>query len=225
MMAQPGTPSRFNILAAVVAWFGVLLQLYLSLKLSVANGKTVAEGLIIFFGYFTTLTNILVGLVLLLPLVAPASSVGRFFHRPGVRTSTAAAIFSVGIAYHLLLRNVWDPQGWQLVADSVLHYVTPILYIWFWWVAVPKQGLRWPHVAAWTSYPVGYLVYMLIRGELTGLYPYHFLDVGALGYGKTLTNGLGVLLGFVLVSLLLLVASHFQGSPVTKAMRGGGRHA
>jgi hypothetical protein len=211
-MAQPGTPRRFNILAAVVAWFGVLLQLYLSLKSSVANGKTVAEGLIIFFGYFTILTNILVALVLLLPLVAPASSVGRFLHRPGVRTSTAVAIFAVGIAYHLLLRNVWDPQGWQLVADSVLHYVTPILYLWLWWVAVPKQGLRWSHVAAWTSYPMGYLVYMLIRGELTGLYPYHFLDVGALGYGTTLTNGLGVLLGFVLVSLIFLVASLLQVS-------------
>jgi hypothetical protein len=211
-MAQPGAPRRFNIVAAVVAWFGVLLQLYLSLKSSVANGKTIAEGVTIFFGYFTILTNILVALVLLLPLVAPASLVGRFFHRPGVRTSTAAAIFAVGIAYHLLLRNVWNPQGWQLVADSVLHYVTPILYIWFWWVAVPKQGLRWSHVAAWTSYPMGYLVYMLIRGELTGLYPYHFLDVGTLGYGKTLANGLGVLLGFVLVSLLFLVASLLQVS-------------
>lgn len=223
-MAQRGPARWFTLLAASVAWFGVLLQLYLSLKSSVASGKTVAEGLIIFSGYFTILTNILVALVLTLPLVAPDSPAGRFLNRPGVRTATAAAITTVGIAYHLLLRNVWDPQGWQLVADRVLHYVTPILYLLFWWVVVPKRGLRWLHVAAWTSYPVGYLIYMLIRGELTALYPYHFLDVGALGYGRTLTNGLGVLLVFVLASVLLLVAARAQRALGTDPARECDRH-
>jgi hypothetical protein len=201
---------RFTILAANVAWFGVLLQLYLSLKFSLANGKTVADGLVAYFGYFTILTNILVALVLTVALVAPASSAGRFFKRPGVTTATAAAIAVVGLAYFLLLRAVWNPQGWQLVADSVLHYVTPILFLVYWWIAVPKHGLRWSHLPAWASYPIGYLVYMLIRGKLTGLYPYHFLDVGALGYGKALMNGLGVLFIFILVSVLLLVAARLQ---------------
>jgi hypothetical protein len=76
-MAERGSVRGLAILVAGVAWFGVLLQLYLSLKSSVANGKTIAEGLIIYFGYFTILTNILVALVLTLPLVAPASSAGR----------------------------------------------------------------------------------------------------------------------------------------------------
>ena len=202
---------QFTIFAAIVTWLGVLLQLYLSLKLSLANGKTIGAGLVIFLGYFTILTNILVALVLTLPLVTPASPAGGFFNRPGVRTATAAAIIMVGVAYFFLLRNVWNPQGWQLVADSVLHYLTPFLFLIYWWVAVPKQGLHWSHIPAWASYPIGYLVYMLIRGELTGLYPYHFLDVGTLGYEKMLANGLDILIGFILVSLLLLIAARFHG--------------
>lgn len=101
-MAERGTVRLFAVFAATMAWFGMLLQLYLSLKLSLANGKTVAEGLIIYFGYFTILTNILVALVLTIPLVAPVSAAGRFFARPGVGTATAAAITVVGLAYFFL---------------------------------------------------------------------------------------------------------------------------
>ncbi len=224
MKTESASVRLFAIFAAIVAWLGVFLQLYLSLKLSLANGKTITAGLIIFLGYFTVLTNILAALVLSLPLVAPATLTGRFSNRPGVRTAAAAAIAVVGIVYHLLLRNVWNPQGWQLVADWLLHYVTPSLYLLFWWVGVPKQGLRWPHVAAWMSYPIAYLIYMLIRGKLTGLYPYPFLDAGALGYGKTLANGLGLLLGFIFVSLLLLVAARLQRVFAKTNAPDGGRH-
>lgn len=220
---ERGTVRPFRplvVFAATVAWLGVLLQFYLSLKLALGNGKSVAEGLVIYFGYFTILTNILVALVLTMPLVAPASSAGRFAARPGVGTATAAAITVVGLVYVLVLRHVWNPQGWQLVADSVLHYATPALFLVHWWIGVPKHALRRPHIAAWASYPITYLVYILIRGELTGLYPYPFLDVTALGYGRAAANTLGMLVLFTLVSLGLLAAAHLQrGAPGSASVR------
>jgi len=45
MMADRGSMRRFTIVVTIVAWFGCLLQLNLSLRLSLANGKTVGEGL------------------------------------------------------------------------------------------------------------------------------------------------------------------------------------
>lgn len=214
-MSEKRTAFWFAVFAGAVAWIGVLLQLYLSISSSLVAGRTIAEGLISYLGYFTVLTNILVALVLSIPIVSSASAPGRFFHRPGVETATAAAIALVCVAYHLLLRHIWNPQSWQLLADVLLHYVTPILYLAYWWVAVPKRKLRWWHVAAWTSYPAGYVAYMLIRGELTGLYPYYFLDVDALGYTKSLTNALGVFAGFVFIALGLLVAGHLQSRHVS----------
>jgi hypothetical protein len=38
------------------------------------------------------------------------------------------------------------------------------------------------------SFPVAWCLFTLIRGELVGWYPYPFIDVGALGYGKALVN-------------------------------------
>ncbi len=224
MTAERVAVRRFSALVATVAWFGVLLQLNLTLRLSLGNGKTIGEGMIVFFGYFTVLTNILVALVFTVPHVAPATALGRFFVRPGVRTATAAAIALIGLAYFFLLRTIWNPQGWQLVADSVLHYVTPVLYLLFWWAAVPKPGLRWPHVAVWMSYPFGYFAFMLIRGQLTGNYPYHFLDAGAIGYARTLANALGVLLAFAVLSVLLLVAGRLQKTFTSAQEREGSLH-
>lgn len=45
---------------ALLAWFGVLLQLVLSLRLAARNGQSVTQGLVACFGYFTVLTNLLV---------------------------------------------------------------------------------------------------------------------------------------------------------------------
>ncbi len=200
----------FIAVAAFVAWSAVLLQFVLSLQLAVANGKGVVGGIVIFFGYFTILTNILVALALSAPLIAPNSALGRFFGRPGVATMVAAAITVVCLAYFFLLRNVWDPEGWQFVADAALHYVTPALFLLYWWFAVPKDELRWVDLPKWTVYPVAYLVYALVRGALTGLYPYHFIDVNVIGYGAALANAVGIMIGFSVVAALLVAVSRFQ---------------
>ena len=44
----------------------------------------------------------------------------------------------------------------------------------------------------WLVYPLGYAVYSLIHGAVTGFYPYPFINVGELGYDKMFLN-MGVL--------------------------------
>ncbi len=52
--------TRVTTLVGLMAWFGVLLLQVLSLQLAVANGKSVGDGLVVYLGYFTVLTNLLV---------------------------------------------------------------------------------------------------------------------------------------------------------------------
>ena len=199
-------------LSAVVAWFGVVLQLYLSLRLASLNGKSPVAGLVIYLGYFTVLTNILVATALTAPLLAPASAVGRFFKRPVVVSGVAASIALVAIAYHLLLRHVWNPQGLQWLADVVLHYVVPGLFLLYWWLSVPAGSLRWTDPLLWTAYPAAYLVYALARGEIIASYPYPFIDVAAIGYRQTALNATGLLTGFIVLGLLLVALSRRRNS-------------
>lgn len=207
MLTHTARTRTFTAVAAVVAWGAVLLQFLLSIQLAVANGKSIFEGVIIYFGFFTVLTNILVALALSAPLVRPVSSMGRFFASPSVATTVAAAITVVGVAYFFLLRNVWDPQGWQLIADVALHYITPVLFLAYWWQVVPKSNLTVSDIPMWLLYPFGYIVYALLRGALTGLYPYHFIDVGILGLGTAIANATGVLVGFAVVAAVLVVVA------------------
>lgn len=207
----PSSPSlrAFTLVAALIAWAAVTLQFVLSLQLAVANGKGIVGGVVIYFGYFTILTNLLVASALSAPLAAPNSLLGKFFARPNVATTVATAITVVCLAYFFLLRQIWEPQGWQFVADVALHYVTPALFLLYWGFAVPKKGIRFVDIFRWLLYPVGYMVYILIRGALTGLYPYYFIDVNALGYGQALLNALGVLVGFIVVATALILVARF----------------
>lgn len=192
-------------LIAMVAWVAVLLQLYLSLRYAAASGKSVSEGLVNYFSFFTVLTNLLVCFATTLPLVAPASALGRFFARPVAIGWVAASIAFVGIAYYLLLRHVWAPQGLQLVCDVLLHYVVPIVFVIYSLVTLRGVALRWTAPLWWCLYLAAYFVYVLGRGAIIGTYPYGFIDASKLGYAVTLRNGCLLLVAFLVLAYLLLL--------------------
>jgi len=189
---------------AMVAWFGVLLQLVLSLQLAVTNGKSALDGLVIYLGYFTVLTNLLVAVSLSWPLLSPRSAPGRWFQRPGVASAIVVSIAIVGLAYHLLLRHIWNPQGLQWLADVTLHYAVPLLCLVHWWFCVPPARMAWHAPLAWAAWPLAYLVYALLRGAWLQSYPYPFIDVTALGYPQTLLNAAGLLVVFLLLGSVLV---------------------
>jgi hypothetical protein len=195
---------------AALAWFGLLLQFFLTVQSNVANGKGALWGIVLYLGYFTILTNLLVCLALTLPLIAPATAPGRFFARSDVNACVATSILFVALAYHFLLRNLWHPQGLPLLADTLLHYVTPILFLLYWWFIFPKGALRWSYPFIWGIYPTVYLVYALIRGAIIGNYPYGFIDPKAIGYEKTLINGVGLLVAFFVLGVVLVVLGRLQ---------------
>lgn len=190
---------------AAVAWFGVLLQLHLSLRLTDSMGMSAAQGAAIYLGYFTVLTNMLVGAAMTLPLVAPASAWGRFFAQPMAIGWVTASIVFVGMAYFVLLRHVWNPQGLQLLADVLMHYVVPTLALIYSAMALRRAPLRWTSPLWWSLYLVWYFVYVLVRGVLLGSYPYHFIDVSQLGYALVLRNAVVLLAAFLGLSYLLML--------------------
>ncbi len=202
--------ARLTSAIALLVWFGVVLQLVLSLQLAAANGKSIGQGLIVYFGFFTVLTNILVSLTLTWPLAAPHSRLGQFFAHASVRAGVAANILFVGIAYHLLLRHIWQPQGWQWLADMLLHYATPAIYSLYWGLTRPKTPLSWTDPLLWCLYPAAYFAYALARGPLVNNYPYPFIDVTTLGYGQTLLNALAMMVAFYLLSLMLVAATKLR---------------
>jgi hypothetical protein len=194
----------FALCLAAIAWLSVLLQCYLSLQLATQNGMSIGGGLGIFCSYFTVLTNMLICVSLTLSLMSPSSALGQWFSRPSVVAGIATSIAFVGLTYHFLLSKTWNPQGVHLLADVMLHYAIPALYVIYWWLDYSKAALRWIHPLFWSIYPTMYLVYALIRGSMVGSYPYPFIDADDLGYGRTLLNSIGLLFVFLALGVLFI---------------------
>jgi len=189
------------LIAAVIGWFGVIAQLYLIITNRVVS---VPGTLFRFFSYFTIDTNILVALCFTFIFFGSKSRLGKLFSKPTTITALTVYIIIVGIVYNTILRLTWNPQGLQMVVDEILHSVIPVLFILFWVIFTPTEGLKYKQAFSWLIYPVGYMLYAVIHGAITKFYPYMFVDVTRHGYGKVLTNASLILFAIFFLSLILI---------------------
>ncbi|AIR87867.1 membrane protein [Pseudomonas cremoricolorata] len=197
-------------LAALLGWTGLSVQIWLVLIARWQAEANLVGGLVSVFGYFTVLSNTLVATVLSHAAWGREGPARRWFLSAPVSTGIAVSISLVALAYSLLLRHLWQPSGWQWLADELLHDVMPALFVLYWWRVVPKGSLRLHHLAAWSLYPLGYFAFALWRGFEIGVYPYPFINVAELGYGRVLLNALGLLLGFCLVGGLFIAIDRWR---------------
>lgn len=206
LSSPPPVARRLIVLAACLGWFGLAVQQYLIFYGRWADHASLLGGLVRFFSFFTVWTNTLVAVALTCALSRRDGPGWRFFRHPVVCSGIAVSIALVGIAYNLLLRHLWQPQGWQWIADELLHDIMPLAFVIYWGLCVPRAKLNLRHVLLWMLYPIGYFGYVLWRGHVVGDYLYPFIDVGTIGFMPALINAGGVLAGFVLIALLVLAA-------------------
>ncbi|MFJ7314275.1 Pr6Pr family membrane protein [Pseudomonas sp. NPDC098747] len=203
---------RLITLAATLGWAGLGIQLYLIFISRLSVEASLLGGLVSFFSYFTVLTNTLVATVLTCAVTPRESAARRWFLQPWVSSGVAVSIAVVGLAYSLLLRHLWHPEGWQFIADELLHDVMPLLFLGYWWFCVPKGTLRLWHLPLWLIYPLVYFIYALLRGHLLGAYAYPFIDVATLGYPQVFINAGGILAGFVGIGFAVIGLDRWFGS-------------
>ncbi|WPN48167.1 MULTISPECIES: Pr6Pr family membrane protein [unclassified Pseudomonas] len=203
-MVNPSVRRRFVAVATVLGWAGLSIQMYLIFHSRWTLEASLIGGLVSFFSFFTVLSNTLVATVLTCEITSRDSAARRWFLQPGVSSAIAVSIAVVAIAYNLLLRHLWHPEGWQWLADELLHDVMPLLFLGYWWCCVPKGTLRLGHIPIWLIYPLVYFAYTLLRGHVLAVYPYPFIDVDKLGYPQVFLNAGGLLVGFVVIGLVVI---------------------
>ncbi len=194
-MKQAGKILLITLFA--LGWFELAAQFYLII---VNRTTSITETVIRYFSFFTILTNLLVTLCITNLLISKNRN--RFFTRPMTITAIAVYITIVGLVYNIILRSLWQPEGLQLLVDELLHSVIPALFIIYWVVWIPKANIHIKNVLSWLIYPLVYLVFILTRGTVSSYYPYPFVDVTVLGYGRVFINSAGMLLAFLVVSIL-----------------------
>lgn len=163
------------LLRVIVAWPALALQLILIIGKMTDEDSTATEAVWRYLGFFTILRILFVG------LVSSALAVTDQGISTGARTRLAAvaAIVMVGIVYSVALRHVWQPEGWQAVADHAPRDVVPPLFL-IAWLLSPHGHLTWKDVPLVAAPPTAYVSYALVRGQFDSWYAYWFLNPGAL---------------------------------------------
>lgn len=203
------TARLYRGLFALIGWAALGLQYGLMLRTN--PGGHAGELTLNFFSFFTILTNLLAALALTGPALAPDSPLGRWSRSEGVRGAVAMYIVVVGVVYHLLLASSWNPQGWQKIADVLLHTVMPLAFVGDWLLFTAKARLRWIDAVKWLIFPLLYGVWTLAHGAMTGWWPYWFVDMDQLGAVRVAANLTGLLGVFLLLGLAVVAIDRTLG--------------
>jgi hypothetical protein len=191
------TERTLALIFSILGWFALIAQYYLMLQ----NGEiAVIEITIQFFSYFTILTNLLVA-VYFTREVFTANSIKT--RASGNLTAITIYILVVGIIYQLLLRS-GELKGMHWLANELLHSLIPVLTLIYWYLYEDKKNLTYQLIPKWTVYPLLYLAYILIRGQISGSYPYPFINVTDLGIAKALMNAFWIAIFFIGLSVIFV---------------------
>lgn len=189
----------YACILALTGWLAVLTQLYLLL---VNRVESLPVTLLSFISYFTILTNILISLAFTSVALNGKPGNVTFISKSSTLTAITVNITIVALVYNSVLRPIWNPQGVQRLVDELLHVIIPLMTFFYWIKFVAKNNLKWHSAFTWLTYPLVYFVFVLIRGDLTGVYPYPFCNVSVLGYPQVLINCL--LIGGLFVGIALI---------------------
>lgn len=155
--------------------------------------------------YFTIWSNILVTVVAYLLARNPRRD-GAVFN--AFRLASLFMITITCLIYALVLAKVWEPTGWQKIVDETLHYSVPALAVVGYVLFGPRPLFSLATLGWSLLIPLSWIPYTLIRspfitytqdGETRHWYPYHFINVDDIGYGRALLNIVGVFVLLVAV--------------------------
>ena len=173
-------------LTALAVGFGVTAQILGVLGPAPSYFDSPSIRTINLLAYFTDQSNLLVGITCLLLAIRLSRDSAEFWV---FRFIGIPAIVLTGVVYHTMLAGLTQDEGWALIGTQTLHTVVPILAVLGWLAFGPRGHSSWRSVGWATLFPVAFLAFTLIRGALTGWYPYPFVNAARDGYASVAVSG------------------------------------
>lgn len=208
----------WHLVTGLVAVFAVALQFVLILQggdhvaveESPVDEPDLVTRVVRFWSYLTIWSNVLVA--------GTSLALARRWRRDGrvwraLRLNALILCFGGGVVHFFLLRPLLDLNGWDLVADRLLHVVVPLLAAVGWLAFGPRRRITRADLAPFLVIPGVWLVYTLVRGAFVDWYPYPFVDVIELGYPRVLATCVAVgALMLILFEVARLLDGRLAGS-------------
>ncbi|MEJ2856129.1 MULTISPECIES: Pr6Pr family membrane protein [unclassified Saccharothrix] len=170
---------------ALVVLVGLVVQILVTAGDSTGRFPDLGPRLFNVFCFFTIQSNVLV-LVTSALLAANPDRPSTLFR--ALRLDGVLAIAVTGVVFHTVLKGLHALTGAAAFADFLLHTMSPVLCV-IGWLAFGPRGAITGRVIGWSVvFPLAWLAFTLVRGAVIDWYPYPFVNVTALGYGRVLLN-------------------------------------
>jgi len=154
------------------------------------------------FSYFTTWSQIVVGIVFTLLWLKPTRE--QKWLKPAL-IDALIMITITGIVYNALIGPFYPPRGLNKLSSPIEHTLTPVLAIVVFLVAGPRGWFSIRAMKQALVLPIIYIFYTLIRGAFINQYPYDFLDVVSHGYMYVMIFILGILTFAILIMWIYML--------------------
>jgi len=144
-----------------------------------------------YFSYFTITSCLLTAVVLTLSAIQLTRGQAETKLLSLTRLTNAVSMVIVGVMYNALLRGgAPDPRDvgydWPVLPNEIIHTYVPMLIFIEWLFTRTTIALK-INQAFWVLvYPLAWLAFSIIRGIITGWWPYWFIDP-QYGIGTQLT--------------------------------------
>ena len=187
-MTTSRTGRAWHLLTLVVAVTALVLQLVLILRgdniLDSTASASRLEQTRRYFSYFTIQSNFLVAVSMLL-IVRDRTDTQLF---RVIRLASLVGITVTGIVAAVALPPSPNYTTGSLICDRLLHIAVPALTFVGWVLFGPRGKVTRDDLLPSLIWPVLWLAATLALGPAVDWYPYPFLDVETIGYGRTLLN-------------------------------------
>lgn len=204
--------TKRSMLIALRLFFGVLTLIAVVKQFAVHT--QMGFSVVNFFSYFTILSNLFAGIVLIFGAFQLITHRQPSASTDLIRGMAVVNMALVGIVFSVLLRDV--ELGYLLPwINTVHHDIMPIAVVLEWLLQPPRTKLGARHLLLCQVFPLLYLVYVLVRGAIVGWYPYPFLNPANVGgYGGVVAYVIGIVVVFVIAGwLLFTLGNKLKGKP------------
>ncbi len=197
------------ILGLGVGAAALIVQFIISMQAYLAAGRDIPGALGNFFAFYTILSNIV--LVLIYGSELANAKWLDPFRSLVTRGMMLAAMILVMTFGHFFLRGLTQLTGLFALCDTLLHYVTPIIYALWWVVAVRHGPLLIRNLPVMMLPTFIYFLCVMARGAWVQEYPYPILNAIKLGYGKVLLNAAYMTIGLGALCLVVIAVDEVLG--------------
>ena len=162
-----------------------------------------------YFSYFTIQTSLINVVVLTVAGVLALRTRSDDDLLTSLRLSITGYAAVTGTVYAVLLRGI-PQEGFIGVQwpNEVIHVVIPIFIGADWLLAPGRTRLPWRRLWAAIAYPLAWAAFTIVRGLITGWYPYPFLQPdGPAGWGSVIGYIFGIAVFIVSVAAAAIALS------------------